>query len=32
VHVLGVRGTVNEGRDIMVTGLWGGLSLAVAVH
>jgi hypothetical protein len=32
VHVLGVRGTVNEGRDIMVTGLWGGLSLAIAVQ
>ncbi len=31
-HVLGVRGTVNEGRDILVTGLWGGLSLAVAVQ
>ncbi len=32
VHVLGVRGTVNEGRDILVTGLWGGLSLAFAVQ
>jgi hypothetical protein len=31
-HVLGVRGTVNEGRDILVTGLWGGLSLSVAVQ
>lgn len=31
-HVLGVRGTVNDGRDILVTGLWGGLSLAVAIQ
>jgi hypothetical protein len=32
MHVLGVRGTVNQGRDILVTGLWAGLSLAVAVQ
>jgi hypothetical protein len=31
-HVLGVRGTVNGGRDIMATGLWSGLSLGVAVR
>ena len=32
VDILGVRGTVNEGRDILVTGLWGGLSLGLAVQ
>jgi hypothetical protein len=32
-HVLGVRGTVNGGgRDVLATGLWGGLSLGVAVR
>jgi hypothetical protein len=31
-HVLGVRGTVNGGRDIRATGLWSGLSLGAAVR
>jgi hypothetical protein len=31
-HVLGVRGTVNGGRDIRATGIWSGLSLGAAVR
>ncbi len=31
-HILGVRGTVNAGRDVLATGLWGGLGLGVAVR
>ena len=31
-HVVGVRGTVEGGRDVMATALWGGLSLGVAVR
>jgi hypothetical protein len=31
-HILGVRGTVNAGHDILATGLWGGLGLGVAVR
>ena len=32
VHVVGVRGTVNDGRDVMATALWSGLGLGVAVR
>jgi hypothetical protein len=31
-HVLGVRGTVNEGADVKAIGLWGGFSVAVAMR
>ena len=31
-HVVGVRGTVNGGRDVKATSLWSGLSLGVAVQ
>jgi hypothetical protein len=31
-HLVGVRGTVDGGRDVMATALWGGLSLGVAVR
>jgi hypothetical protein len=31
-HVVGVRGTVSGGRDVMATSLWGGLSLGAAVR
>jgi hypothetical protein len=31
-HILGVRGTVNGGRDVMATGFWGGLSVGAAVR
>ncbi|HEV3191585.1 MAG TPA: hypothetical protein VGY54_13845 [Polyangiaceae bacterium] len=31
-HILGVRGTVNGGRDVMATELWSGLSLGAAVR
>jgi hypothetical protein len=31
-HVIGVRGTVNGGRDVMATSAWGGLSLGAAVR
>jgi len=29
--VVGVRGTVSGGRDVMATGFWGGLGLGAAV-
>ena len=32
VHVVGVRGTVNVGRDVEAAGLWGGITAAVAVR
>ena len=31
-HLLGVRGTVNDGRDVEAVGIWGGVSAAVAVR
>jgi hypothetical protein len=31
-HVVGVRGTVDGGRDVMATALWSGLSLGAAVR
>ena len=31
-HLLGVRGTVNQGRDVEAVGLWGGINLAMAVR
>ena len=31
-HLLGVRGTVNQDRDVEAVGFWGGLSAAVAVR
>jgi hypothetical protein len=31
-HLLGVRGTVNNGRDVEAVGIWGGLSAALAVR
>jgi len=31
-HLLGVRGTVDNGRDVEAVGLWGGISAAVAVR
>jgi hypothetical protein len=31
-HIIGVRGTVSEGRDIEDTAIWGGLSLGLAVR
>ena len=32
VHVVGVKGTVSQGRDIEATAIWGGLSLGIAVR
>jgi len=31
-HLFGVRGSVDEGRDIKATGLWSGLSLGAALR
>lgn len=31
-HVLGVRGTVNDGRDVEAVGVWGEISAGVAVR
>ena len=31
-HVVGVRGTVAEGRDVEAVGFWGGVNAAVAVR
>lgn len=31
-HVLGVRGTVDNGDDVKAIGIWGGVSAAVAVR
>ena len=31
-HLVGVRGTVDGGRDVEAVGLWGGISAAVAVR
>lgn len=31
-HIIGVRGTVTEGRDVEDTAIWGGLSLGLAVR
>ena len=31
-HLLGVRGTVNDGRDVEAVGMWAGVSAAVAVR
>ena len=31
-HLLGVRGTVNGGRDVEAVGIWGGVSAALAVR
>ena len=31
-HLLGVRGTVNDGRDVEAVGIWAGISAAVAVR
>lgn len=31
-HLVGVRGTVDDGRDVRATGPWGGVSAAVAVR
>jgi len=31
-HILGVRGTVSGGRDVMATSVWSGLSLGAAVR
>jgi len=31
-HVVGVKGTVSEGRDVEATAIWGGLSLGLAVR
>jgi hypothetical protein len=31
-HIVGVRGTVSEGRDVEDTAIWGGLSLGLAVR
>ncbi|HET6285111.1 MAG TPA: hypothetical protein VFH73_29405 [Polyangia bacterium] len=31
-HLLGVRGTVENGRDVMATAFWAGLSLGAAVR
>jgi hypothetical protein len=31
-HILGVRGTVDGGRDVKATALWSGLSLGAAVQ
>ena len=32
VHMLGVRGTVNQGRDVMATGIWSGVSVGAALR
>ena len=32
VHLLGVRGTVDGGRDVEAVGFWGGVSAALAVR
>jgi hypothetical protein len=32
VHLLGVRGTVDNGTDVEAVGIWGALSAAVAVR
>ncbi len=31
-HLVGVRGTVDDGRDVMVTAVWSALSLGAAVR
>jgi len=31
-HLLGVRGTVENGHDVEAVGIWGGVSAAVAVR
>lgn len=31
-HLVGVRGTVNDGQDVRAVGAWGGISAAVAVR
>jgi len=31
-HLIGLRGTVNNGRDVEAVGLWGGITAAVAVR
>jgi hypothetical protein len=31
-HLLGVRGTVNNGSDVEAVGVWGGVSAAVAIR
>lgn len=31
-HLVGVRGTVDNGRDVEAMGFWGGISAAVAVR
>ncbi|HXI57220.1 MAG TPA: hypothetical protein VNO55_14225 [Polyangia bacterium] len=31
-HIVGVRGTVNAGGDVMATGVWTGLALGAAVR
>jgi hypothetical protein len=31
-HVVGVRGTVSGGRDVMATSVWGGLGVGAAVR
>lgn len=32
VHLLGVRGTVDNQRDVEAVGVWGGVSAAVAIR
>lgn len=32
VHLLGVRGTVDGGRDVQAVGFWSGVSVALAVR
>jgi hypothetical protein len=32
IHLLGVRGTVDNGPDVEAVGIWGALSAAVAVR
>ncbi len=32
VHMVGVRGTVNQGRDVMATGIWSGVSVGAALR
>jgi len=31
-HLLGVRGTVENGHDVEAVGIWGAVSAAVAVR
>ncbi len=31
-HVVGVRGTVNKGRDVMVTSIWSSFSVGAALR